>query len=332
MGRGTIFALFLTILQLNAICVYGTWLGRYRNIVPNIENRPGFTSVVTRRFKLAAFNNAGKSVIGKHSLNHVYSWDNILHDISHYLKISYDYARTYRQNNGFIQANLFLNRLFEIDNQAIVRRGYYHLNGETIPNPANIMHSDYLVYGLYKNNPHNNDHNLGDGPNGLNHQYRNDVLAKLELLDFVDEDNNYVKKQKNARLIRDILKIANSAPANLRYGHSGTNGSIQEKMDPMGDNNGRRTNQEQVWFDMITYKPNVYQYNQNGFLISNSGLYIYSSYYYYSKIYENQKLNHQPYNNLNGNPIVMSSTGKFQHRTWDKNSGVLKDRLFIDAL
>ena len=83
-------------------------------------------------FKRASFNNPAQQVAGVHSLDHVYAWNNILHDLSIQMKDSYD-----TRDNLFYRQRNFINNLFRIDPNAVVNTHYYQA-------AAPIFHSGKL--------------------------------------------------------------------------------------------------------------------------------------------------------------------------------------------
>ena len=97
--------------------------------------RPQFnpTSAVVRGFKRASFNNPNQQVAGVHSLDHVYAWNNILHDVSIQMKASYD-----TQDILFVRQRNFIDKLLEIDPNAVVNTHYFN------PVAAPILHSGKL--------------------------------------------------------------------------------------------------------------------------------------------------------------------------------------------
>jgi len=327
-----VLILSLTLIHLNV--VKATWLkdhygrgvrGTTRTGAPQwiaIDRRPSnFRPGVEDGFRLAAFNypnlplNLRPVIRNVHSVDHVYAWSNIAHDISNYLKIAYDSQITYKQNNDFVQVREFLTRLFKIDLKAIVNRQYQN------PPQPRIAHADYL---------NENDANLGDayeGPNdpdnGLNHKLREEALQELDAIDFhnehFDPTSDFYQQTPTFRAnwdhIRNLLEIANSAPANLRYGHAKTNSAIQDNMDPMGGKDGHLTQKEKDWYNMATYLPEVYQFNNLGYLkyktTSEGNIYQFSSYDYNGYKGKKVKQGRFRYDRNNGVPMLMSSTGGF---------------------
>ena len=119
------------------------------------------------------------------------------------------------------------------------------------------------------------------------------------------------------------------APANLRYGDASTNSAIGEKMDPMGTNHWHKTGDEDHWYSLATYKPAVYQFQPNGhYLVSVDGNYVFSSFNFHGRIYEDQENNRLRYDANQGAAFLMSSTGQFGHQILDSNR-VWNNRYFI---
>ena len=83
-------------------------------------------------FKRASFNNPAQQVAGVHSLDHVYAWNNILHDLSIQMKDSYD-----TRDFLFLRQRNFIDKLFRIDPNAVVNTHYYQA-------AAPIFHSGKL--------------------------------------------------------------------------------------------------------------------------------------------------------------------------------------------
>ena len=113
------------------------------------------------------------------------------------------------------------------------------------------------------------------------------------------------------------------------YGDASTNSAIGERMDPMGTNNWYRTRDEDHWYSLATYKPAVYQFQPNGhYLVSVDGDYVFSSFNFHGRIYEDQENNGLRYDPNQGRAFLMSSTGQFVHQTLDSNK-VWNNRYFI---
>ena len=70
------------------------------------------------------------------------------------------------------------------------------------------------------------------------------IEAKLHIKNLDFTSTSKAVKNLNAKEIKELLQVLNSAPANLRYGESRTNGSIQDFVDLMGDNTGKPTTKE----------------------------------------------------------------------------------------
>jgi len=68
-------------------------------------------------------------------------------------------------------------------------------------------------------------------------------------LNFWKESYEPSQIAENKKHMQDILRYANSMPANLRYGPGGTNAKIGKCFDPMGNNQGGLTNNE---IDLLT--------------------------------------------------------------------------------
>ena len=124
----------------------------------------------------------------------------------------------------------------------------------------------------------------------------------------------------------------------MRYGDASTNSAIGESMDPMGANNWHKTREENNWYALMTYKPAVYQFQQNGdYLVSVDGfhgnMYVFSSFNFHGRIYEDQENNRIRYDHNQGAPLHMSSTGEFRHQTLNSNRAhglVWTNRYFIN--
>jgi len=314
----------LALLQFNSAFATNTWLESHYGT--SIGARPQFnpTSPLVRGFKTASFNNPAQQVVGVHSLDHVYAWNNILHDLSIQMKDSYD-----TQDRSFVRQLNFIDNLFRIDPNAVVNTHYFNQAA------ALILHSAYLDA---------NNARLGDGPYfgqpGLNDITKQEAIALLANLDF-SRPETIQMKNANRDNIKALLSKLNSAPANLRYGDASTNSAIGESMDPMGANNWSKTGDENNWYNLMTSKPAVYQFQLIGtqwhYLVSVDGLhgnrYVFSSFNFHNRIYEDQENNRIRYDPTQGDPFLMSSTGEFRHQTLNSNRAhglVWTNRYFIN--
>merc|ERR1711956_147681 len=158
----------------------------------------------------------------KHSLNHVYSWLSIRATVNDEVDLAYKakLGVSSKKNN----LNQLAEIIFEKDPKAVVNFDYI----KKIPSKPHISY-------------------LRSGDVGIQdlEDLNDDMLIQAKLhIKNLDFKSTPAPTIKNAYEINELLKILNSAPANLRYGESRTNGSIQDFIDLMGDNTGKPTTKE----------------------------------------------------------------------------------------
>lgn len=97
-----------------------------------------------------------------------------------------------------------------------------------------------------------------------NKNFLSNILSKIDQINFKDEKEKPSYGNKNCPLIVDILSMANSSPANLRYGYSSSNRAIKAGFDPMGDSKGVITTKENNMLRdyVVTYQAKCYEDNK----------------------------------------------------------------------
>ena len=159
---------------------------------------------------------------GEHTLNHVYSWKNIRISVSDVI----EEAAILGVSTTKTRLNELAEKIFEKDNAAVVNFDYF------THSKVFMKHIDYLKSGI------TGFQNLQD----LNDFMLSQAKQHIKNLDFSKSTATILSSNK-AKII-ELLRILNSAPANLRYGHLNTNSSIQEFLDLMGDSTGEPTAKE----------------------------------------------------------------------------------------
>ena len=164
-----------------------------------------------------------------HSLNHVYAWLSIRASVNDAVE------KAYKAKLGVSTTKTELNQLaekiFKKDPNAVVNFDYFKKK-------SSVKHTSYLLSGKI-----NSIQDLDD----LNGDMLLEAKAHIASLDFKSTPAPTIL---NAYLITELLKVLNSAPANLRYGESRTNSSIQDFLDLMGDSNGKPTTKETKLVEM----------------------------------------------------------------------------------
>jgi len=220
--KSVVFLAILVFVPFNL--VYGDFLEDEYGI--DDSWRPAFENPVETGFKDAH----GKALGIKnftpgrdHSLNHVYAW------LSIRASINDEVEKAYKAKQGVSTIKKDLNELaekiFETDSKAEVNFDYY------FKKKTSDKHISYLRSGAV-----NGLQDLED----LNDDMLLEAKQHIASLDF----KSTPAPAKNTNLIKELLKVLNSAPANLRYGESRTNSSIQDFLDLMGDSTGEPTTKE----------------------------------------------------------------------------------------
>jgi len=225
--KSMLFLVILALVPFNQVC--GDFLSTQFGIQDNW--RPPFKGQVTKGFKNAHGKALGISNFrpgDKHSLDHVYSWLSIRASVNDEVRKAF----TAQLGPGPKAAlNALAAEIFEIDPNAVVNLDYYK---KTSSSKSHVL---YLRSGSVVGTQ-----NLEN----VNANMLNEAMQHIQNLNFIGNNILTVLANKNANAneIVKLLRILNSAPANLRYGDSRTNGSIQDFVDLMGDKNGKPTPKE----------------------------------------------------------------------------------------
>ena len=220
--KSVVFLAILVFVPLNLVCGADFLTTKY-----GIKSswRPAFKNNVKTGFRDAHGKALGiKNFVAgtKHSLNHVYSWLSIRATVNDEVDLAYKakLGVSSKKNN----LNQLAEIIFEKDPKAVVNFDYI----KKIPSKPHISY-------------------LRSGDVGIQdlEDLNDDMLIQAKLhIKNLDFKSTPAPTIKNAYEINELLKILNSAPANLRYGESRTNGSIQDYIDLMGDNTGKPTTKE----------------------------------------------------------------------------------------
>jgi len=196
--------------------------------------RPAFKNNVKTGFRDAHGKALGTKnfVAGtKHSLNHVYSWLSIRASVNDEVEAAY--KAKLGVSSTKTELNQLADKIFEKDLKAVVNLDYFKKS------PSSKSHISYLRSGSVTNTKDLED---------LNKDMLIEAKLHIKNLDFTSTSK--AVKNLNAKEIKELLQVLNSAPANLRYGESRTNGSIQDFIDLMGDKNGKPTTKETELVDL----------------------------------------------------------------------------------
>jgi len=225
--KSILFLVILALVPFNQVC------GDFLSSQYGIQNswRPPFKGQVTRGFKDAHGKALGITNFkpgNKHSLDHVYSWLSIRASVNDEVQKAFN-AKLGPGSKK--KLNELAEDIFEKDPNAVVNLDYYKKP------PSSKSHILYLRSGSVGTK------NLEN----VNSDMLVEAKQHIKNLDF--SSNSATLKKANANEIDKLLRILNSAPANLRYGDSRTNGSIQDFVDLMGDKNGKPTPKE---YDLVS--------------------------------------------------------------------------------
>jgi len=222
--KSVVFLAILVFVPFNLVC--GDFLTTKYGIKSSW--RPAFKNNVKTGFRDAHGKALGTKnfVAGtKHSLNHVYSWLSIRASVNDEVEAAYKakLGVLSKKNN----LNQLAEKIFEKDLKAVVNLDYFKKS------PSSKSHISYLKSGSVTTTKDLED---------LNKDMLIEAKQHIKNLDFTSTAK--AVKNLNAKEIKELLQVLNSAPANLRYGESRTNGSIQDFIDLMGDNTGKPTTKE----------------------------------------------------------------------------------------
>lgn len=139
------------------------------------------------------------------------------------------------------------------------------------------------------------------------------VIKLLLDIDFTKHNDDIDVKTKNCNNICKIIRKANSAPANLRFGDSSTNEGIGNRLDPMGNKDKKLTKKEARLLTRYGYKRKL----ENGKRSPENKLNVLETYPF---IEEKQ-------------PFIISSTGQETKHYGDKDRYIVEsDNSFNDYI
>jgi len=222
--KSVIFLVIFALVPFNLVC------GDFLTTKYGIQStwRPAFKNNVKTGFRDAHGKALGTKnfVAGtKHSLNHVYSWLSIRASVNDEVEAAY--KAKLGVSSTKTKLNQLADKIFEKDLKAVVNLDYFKKS------PSSKSHISYLRSGSVTTTKDLED---------LNKDMLIEAKQHIKNLDFTSTSK--AVKNLNAMEIKELLQVLNSAPANLRYGESRTNGSIQDFIDMMGDKNGKPTTKE----------------------------------------------------------------------------------------
>ena len=109
------------------------------------------------------------------------------------------------------------------------------------------------------------------------------VIKLLRSIDITKHEEDARVRDQNCKNICSIIKHANSAPANLRFGDRSTNRAISNRLDPMGGLDKKLTKKESSLLEIYGYGRKLankfpvletypYIVQRQPFIVSSTGL------------------------------------------------------------